>query len=81
MNDSHVVTFTVDRSRLFDALQAMGGDTGPLGTRLVSALLGDGGMINAIGLAAYGIEIAPVSAALADASPDIGKEGIGNDVR
>jgi hypothetical protein len=52
------VTFEVDPLRLFDALSAMSGDSGPLGERLVATLLtGRAGFAEQMGLGIYGIAV------------------------
>ena len=51
------VTFEVDSSQLFDTLRAMKGDTGPLGARLVAALLAQPCTADLIGMAVYGVEM------------------------
>lgn len=49
------VTFEVDTSRLFDALQKMGGDTEALGARIVSTLLAPCSLAETLGMACYGV--------------------------
>lgn len=51
------VTFEVDTSELFDRLRDMRGDTGPLGERVVAALLSEPGTAALIGMAFYGVQI------------------------
>lgn len=52
------VTFEVDTDQLFDTLKKMEGDTGPLGARVLSALLtGDSCQVDRMGMAAYGITL------------------------
>mgnify|MGYP007097001295 FL=1 len=52
------VTFEVDPLRLFDALSAMSGDSGPLGERLVATLLtGRKSFADGLGLGVYGITV------------------------
>lgn len=49
------VTFEVDDTALFDTLQRMKGDTGPLGARLVGALLADPPFPDQLGMGIYGV--------------------------
>ncbi len=54
------VTFEVDNVELFDRLREMKGDTGPIGERLVGALLTDNvGFAETAGMAVYGITLVP----------------------
>lgn len=54
------ITFCVDRTQLFDTLQALNGDTAPLGERLVATLLtGKADWRDEAGMAIYGVSVAP----------------------
>ena len=53
------VTFEVEESELFDRLADMKGDFGPLGNRLVAALLAKPSWADQIGMAVYGVQIVP----------------------
>lgn len=53
------ITFEVDIDQLFTQLQAMGGDAGPLGQRVVATLLAPSAFRDQIGMAVYGIVIVP----------------------
>jgi hypothetical protein len=51
-----IITFEVDQSKLFDMVQSMKGDCGPLGERLFGAMVtGKTGMATDLGLGVYGI--------------------------
>ncbi|GJE29784.1 hypothetical protein [Methylobacterium organophilum] len=62
------ITFEVDSSRLFDAIQEMGGECGLLGQRLVEILLAPkaAGLRTQVGTAFYGVTL--VGAELAPAT-------------
>lgn len=51
------VVLEADTSVLFDMLHNIHGDTGPLGTRLVSLLLSEPGTADLIAMAVYGIDV------------------------
>jgi hypothetical protein len=51
------VTFDVDTAKLFDQLRAMGGDFSPLGCRVVGSLLSGTGLVEALGMAIYGVYV------------------------
>jgi hypothetical protein len=65
-----VVTFEVDAVKLFDTLNAMGGDFGPIGDRVVGALMCEPSWSDAVGMAVYGISL--VRPRDSDGSPDGG---------
>lgn len=58
---TRTVTFEVDTVALFDMLHKTGGDMSAIGERVVGNLLADTGVIDAIGMAVYGIVIAKPS--------------------
>jgi len=52
------MTFEVDTTELFDRLHTMKGDTGPIGERIVGAMLtGEAGFGQSVGMAVYGVTI------------------------
>lgn len=52
------VTFEADNIKLFDTLAAMRGDTEPLGTRMVAALMtGDASFPDKVAFEMYGVRI------------------------
>lgn len=64
---TRTVTFEVDTVALFDMLHKTGGDMSAIGERVVGNLLADTGIIDAIGMAVYGIyTTATASTPLAD---------------
>lgn len=59
MTDKHVITLEVDRSRMFDAVAAVGDGGQSVGTCLAGVLLGGPDFFDAVKLAAYGVSILP----------------------
>lgn len=55
--ETRTITFKADTVKMFDMIAKTGGDFDAVGSRLASSLLGGTGWVEAIGLAAYGIEI------------------------
>ena len=50
------ITFEYEPGELFDALVKVGDGGGALGSRLVGTMLAEGGFLEAVGLAFYGVE-------------------------
>ncbi|SES19653.1 hypothetical protein SAMN05518866_1601 [Sphingobium sp. YR768] len=54
---TRTVTFEVDTEMLFDMLLKMNGETTDIGARVVGALLAENGIIDALGMAMYGVYV------------------------